>query len=492
MEEAMAVRGDLPRLAAIPKWHNPSCILGLAAANDHPSLVRLAIGRIWNWPVHIAVMHCQERFFPITIESHRKPIERALYRACERGHRRIVDLLVPHVDSTDFGFIGACAGGHPNIANRFFRDASPQSISMALVHACENNRQSIALALLEYDLPVVGEALEAACRNGFLELAGAIANIGPGYEEREGEGINQEEVLIAFYNEGLYGAAVGNQLIAAEMMIKRGANNLNSAASAAAAHGHTEMVLMLIERGADELGAFLMEACSNGHCGLAKELIGRSTTATLNKAALVACENAPTTMTLLLLDNGANNPSRCFRASLRHDRPKLAELILDRYSVDLNACLLAAAKADSPPSLVKRLIEKGADNLNNALYFAAQRGRFGTARLLVKKGATNIDSAFIAAFYNGQFQTAASMLRSGATDYNRGLCVASLVADPALVRRMIEKGATNGEAAYAYAMVFNRTRVMKELDSLGIAPPASVDYNWSDHRTAWHQFFDFH
>jgi hypothetical protein len=160
-------------------------------------------------------------------------------------------------------------------------------------------------------------------------------------------------------------------------------NEYNPSLFYASAWGCNGLVKYLLELGANIYNAALISASSGGHHGIIKVLLDRGANRLNEALKMTACsygyfEDADCTrMANFLIDRGANNLDEALIIRIFSPRQIWYYRISDREgATNLNAALESALVSPYQVTIgiVKLLVKKAADNLNQALELAFERG----------------------------------------------------------------------------------------------------------------------
>ncbi len=114
-----------------------------------------------------------------------------------------------------------------------------------------------------------------------------------------------------------------------------------------------------------------------------------------------------------------------------------------KYKLDWNNGLYGACLGDHE-SIIKLMIENGANHWNSGLYYACKGGHecIGIVKLMIEKGANEWNTGLEGACFGGHESIVKLMIEKGANDWNWGLYYACYGGHESIVKLMIEKGAT--------------------------------------------------
>lgn len=152
-----------------------------------------------------------------------------LFYSCMHGLRNILNLLIEHgANDWDSGLRGACAGGHLDLVK----------------------------LMINKGATFIDNGFALACEHGHLEIVemlfGLVYNINDSFN--------------ICLNLGLYAASIGGHINIVDMMLARGATNLNDALYLACESDHLNIINLLISKGANNL----IRACRFGNIDIVK------------------------------------------------------------------------------------------------------------------------------------------------------------------------------------------------------------------------------
>lgn len=169
------------------------------------------------------------------------------------------------------------------------------------------------------------------------------------------------------WNDGLKFAAIVGDMQLIEEMLSKGANP-DFGLAGSVIRGDEKLIAYFISFGATSFGNALFYSAKYGH----KDLIDT------------------------FLDFGAQ-PYHGLVGAAVGGNDEIFDYINTKYPGNLNRALLS-----SVPNSVRHLIQKGANNLNQALISHARSGFLKVVEILISEGATNIEEARDAAAINGK------------------------------------------------------------------------------------------
>jgi ankyrin repeat protein len=203
-----------------------------------------------------------------------------------------------------------------------------------------------------------------------------------------------------------------------------------------ARNNYPDLLHYLIQIGTptqDQLNAALYEAAKNGHSSAVQELINAGTDIRVNAKDLnplqIAIKNGKSNIVQALIQ-GARN---------RQTARDVALYFAARYG---------------QVSLVRSLLQAGADDLNSALMAAATTGQVGIVQLLSQAGATDLNDPLIQAAYTGNLPATQTLIAVGATDVEAALLEAAAQGHLPVVMELIQSGTRNLGQALVVARYF--------------------------------------
>jgi hypothetical protein len=222
--------------------------------------------------------------------------------------------------------------------------------------------------------------------------------------------------------------------------------NPNSFLVEAARHNYPELIRYLIQEGKpnyDLLRTALYEAAKNGHSDAVQELIKARTGIWVN-----AKEENP--LQIAIKNRYGNIVGILIQAATNHQEA-------------LDAALYFAA-GYGQESMVRSLLQVGADDLNRALMAAVTTGHVHIAELLINAGAEDLNDLLIQAAYNGNLHATRTLIDLGATDLEEALIEAAAQGHLGVVNELIRSGARNVGHALAVADRFQQVAIVEYLE----------------------------
>ncbi len=119
----------------------------------------------------------------------------------------------------------------------------------------------------------------------------------------------------------------------------------------------------------------------------------------------------------------------------------IVKLMIEKGANDWNEGLSSGCRGGHE-SIVKLMIEKGANNWNNALNNACKGGNIDIVKLMIEKGANDWNWKLFYACEGGHESIVKLMIEKGANNWNSGLSSGCRGGHESIVKLMIEKGAT--------------------------------------------------
>jgi hypothetical protein len=146
-----------------------------------------------------------------------------------------------------------------------------------------------------FSLSVMKSMMEAVSKLNFLK---------PDHQTHEKD--SAKSLMIGGYlSRGLIGACLGGHKDLAELMITKGAKNLDNGLRYACERGHEDLAELMIAKGADKFDWGLEGACEGGHKDLAELMIIKGAR-DYNLGLHGACSRGQKVLVKLMIDKGAN------------------------------------------------------------------------------------------------------------------------------------------------------------------------------------------
>ena len=174
----------------------------------------------------------------------------------------------------------------------------------------------------------------------------------------------------------------------ARLAIEKCAKYLNGGLAYACGHGHIDIVRMLIENGADNFDIGLINACSVGNAEIAELMIG-SGAKDFDGGFELACSSGDLETVQLMLEHNPNGLNSGLYDACFQGYGEIVRWLVENYSsdsYDWNFALSNACRHDNT-EIVRLLLGKGANNLNQCLAKARKKGHHKVAELLIDCGA---------------------------------------------------------------------------------------------------------
>jgi hypothetical protein len=192
-----------------------------------------------------------------------------LFGACYGGYEELVMLMIRNgADKWDIGLEEACYGGHKKIALIMIRHGA-NDLNRGLFGACQGGHEELIEFITQKVIPSEridwGMGLQGACRGGHMDLAlRMLDKVGNNTATLQGafsnacQGGNKELVLLLIqkmesvglsidWSEGLESACWGRQKELVDMLIRRGANNLEYASMIVCLSEYTELMPSILQ-----------------------------------------------------------------------------------------------------------------------------------------------------------------------------------------------------------------------------------------------------
>ncbi len=248
--------------------------------------------------------------------------------------------------------------------------------------------------------------------------------------------VNKEDVFSKVHNGGIISDEFEKEL---EEILKKGAFE-----------GNLEEVKKAFENGAKDLkrkalSDILTLAAKAGHLEIMSFLLGNGV-GSCYEALKEGARNGHEKVVEFLLDGDVRE--EYYTTAIDHANGgrhfKLAEMVIEKWisfsyeRPKWGRVLLYAAMAGSV-KMVNFIIEKGADNYNEALWRASDYGHLDVAKLLIEKGANSYNYAMAHGAEIGHMEMVNFMLEKGADDYSTAMVYAARGGHMEIVKMMIER-----------------------------------------------------
>ena len=122
----------------------------------------------------------------------------------------------------------------------------------------------------------------------------------------------------------------------------------------------------------------------------------------------------------------------------------------DMNADELNEAMILAAQRGQLETM-KFLIERGADDWNRGMAWAARGGHMETVKFLVERGADDLNWAMGWAAQGGHLETVKFLVERGADDWNRAMIMAALNGHLEIIKFLVECGADDWTSVYDIA-----------------------------------------
>ncbi len=204
---------------------------------------------------------------------------------------------------------------------------------------------------------------------------------------------------------------------------KLGKSSLLTSLDDAAKAGHLEVVRFLVEKGVSGHYEAIKFAAQQGHIGVVEFLLDKN----------------PTEEYFIRVINFGNDSRNI----------EIVEMAMEKWlssplSQPKSQKVLVHAARVGSQTIVKKMIDKGADNLDEAMRYASREGHIEVVRMLIDEGVTNYNGSMLAASEKGHIDIVNLMLEKGANDFNTTMVYAARGGYTEIVKSMIGKGA-NGK-----------------------------------------------
>jgi hypothetical protein len=146
-----------------------------------------------------------------------------------------------------------------------------------------------------------------------------------------------------------------------------------------------------------------------------------------------------------------NNFNPVLEHSASHGHLDIVKYAIDNGADDLDNAMYYAAR-EGQLSIVKFLVDKGADNFKSSIESAAELGQFKVVKFLVEiSGGIDLLDALNEAIMGGYIDIVKYLLNQGRANLNDALLTAVGVQRPDIIRLLIQSGANNINEAIQYA-----------------------------------------
>jgi len=141
---------------------------------------------------------------------------------------------------------------------------------------------------------------------------------------------------------------------------------------------------------------------------------------------------------------------------------KIVKTMLDRGANNYNEAMVSAA-AGGHEKIIHLMLERGANNYNGALIEAANQGHEDTVKWMLELGATVYNSAMLAATIGANLEVVKLLLDRGANNYNEVMARAARGGQDKIVELMLKHGANNYQEAADMARKYGHDNIYKLL-----------------------------
>lgn len=141
---------------------------------------------------------------------------------------------------------------------------------------------------------------------------------------------------------------------------------------------------------------------------------------------------------------------------------KIVKTMLDRGANNYNEAMVSAA-AGGHEKIIHLMLERGANDYNGALIEAANQGHEDTVRWMLELGAIAYNSAMLAATTDTNLKVVKLLLDHGANNYNEVMVRAARGGQDKIVELMLKHGANNYQEAADMACKYGHDNIYKLL-----------------------------
>jgi hypothetical protein len=199
-------------------------------------------------------------------------IDAGLCGACIGGHKDLAELLINRgANNLSMAILCACHGGHKDLA-LWLIGLGGEINRHTVMHACYSGNKELVMKLMDLTGSgqwIVNFGLLGACKGGHKDLAKLMIQMGAGMFNhglaKACKGGSKELALLMIkmgandYNWGLRDACKGGHKDLVELMLGMGATDINLGLLNACRGGSRDIVIMMIE-----IGALISESCIYG------------------------------------------------------------------------------------------------------------------------------------------------------------------------------------------------------------------------------------
>ena len=145
----------------------------------------------------------------------------------------------------------------------------------------------------------------------------------------------------------------------------------------------------------------------------------------------------------LMLERGANNFNQAMKYASKGGHIDIVQLMLDKGANDFNEAMEWAA-IGGHIDIVQLMLDKGAnDDFEWTLIYAAKGGHIDIVQLMLDKGSNDFNLSMRFAAGGGHIDIVRLMLDRGADDFNGAIEIAARAGHKDIVQLMLDKGANN-------------------------------------------------
>lgn len=221
-----------------------------------------------------------------------------------------------NISNWNSGFKGACYGGHTKIIMDMIKYGKID-IDAGILGACAGGRIDIIRLLASYCRYTPANAgFALACINGHSDMVqlmmkkgAADMDVGVSHACIHGH-LNAIKLIFEEYPTytlaNLQYACQGGNIDIINFMLKNGADNWNYGLKGACRGGHMDIVKLMIKKGASYWDKGLRNACRNGHLDIVILMIEQGAD-DWNGGLYNACKNGHSDIAMLMLENGADD-----------------------------------------------------------------------------------------------------------------------------------------------------------------------------------------
>lgn len=384
-----------------------------------------------------------------------------MHHACKGGSIEIIELIYRACNRTnsgkemadiwDFGLEGACEGGHINIFNMYKHNLRRERSSTSTYNFMRNCLDSACISgNMECINFIIGmnahnwrEGLSGACQGGHIDVVkfmlhkGASVgdygwNIGLLEACKRGH-IEIVEYMLSKYNRSpsllvpLTEKILNEMLVSScagehpknfeiiELIISKGATDLNGGLKRACREGHMHTVEFMITKGAIDWNSGLMASCCGGHFKIVELMVAKGAT-NLGEGLgylcyiLDNCVEDRVEIAKFILSKNIEDLSLGFYGACRGGCVEIVELILEKYQngangdggsdgssggvIDINMGMLRACENECI-EVLEFLVRKGATNFLACLETSSMIGSVKSLQFFMKLNTDLLNSDII-------------------------------------------------------------------------------------------------